>query len=557
MAPGIIEHVPAHVSTTALVVVREVLRNAAIRRIEIAWTAGTAADGAFLVVLLVVAYDAGGALAAGILGAIRVIPWIVSAPFAPRLVVRFRGDRVLAAINAVRSIGAIATAAVVAADLPVELTYVLAAVVAGAGSLVRPIQTALLPALARTPRELVAANVASSMGEGLGTFAGPLLAGILIATTGSVAASVLVAAIFAGAAAAVTGIRFERVADARGGAEAEAPRPRLSEAPGVLRRYPTALLVTSDFTAQVTIRGVLFTLVVVGSNELLDMGDTGVGLLTAALGLGGLSGAAGALRLSGGPGLGRVFAIALAAWGLPLALIGVVPVPAVALAALFVTGISNAVLDVSGFTLMQRGVSNEDRVTVFAASESMWGSGLLVGSLLAPALIAVFGPQGAFIVAGAVLPVLALVTGRPIVRGSRTAPDTEAHLALLRQNPLFAPLPLTALDRLSEGLVPVTFAPGDVVMREGDAGDRYVLIAEGEVEVSTDGRHLRTCGPGDGIGEIALLRRVPRTASVLAKTDVRAFEIDGAAFLAAVSGPAAAAAAEAVATARLEHSRAT
>jgi hypothetical protein len=233
-----------------------------------------------------------------------------------------------------------------------------------------------------------------------------------------------------------------------------------------------------------------------------------------------------------------------------------VPVPAVALAALFVTGVSNAVLDVSGFTLMQRGVSNEDRVTVFAASESMWGSGLLVGSLLAPALVAVFGPQGAFIVAGAVLPMLAIATWRPIVRGSPVAGATEAHLALLRRNPLFAPLPLTALDRLAEGLVPVAFARGDVVMREGDAGDRYVLIAEGEVEVSADGRHLRTCGPGDGIGEIALLRRVPRTASVVARTDVSAFEIDGSAFLEAVSGPTAAAAAEAIASARLEHSRA-
>ena len=165
------------------------------------------------------------------------------------------------------------------------------------------------------------------------------------------------------------------------------------------------------------------------------------------------------------------------------------------------------------------------------------------------------GRRGRLSGLGAALPLLALVTGRAIARGSQTAPDTEAHLALLRRNPLFAPLPLTALDRLSEGLVPVTFAPGDVVMREGDAGDRYVLIAEGEVEVSADGRHLRTCGPGDGIGEIALLRRVPRTASVVAKTDVSAFEIDGSAFLAAVSGPAAAAAAEAVATARLEHSQ--
>jgi MFS family permease len=543
--------------STALGAVRDVLRNGAIRRIEIAWAAGTAADAAFLVVLLVVAYDSGGALAAGILGAVRVVPMIVAAPFAPRLVVRFRGDRVLAAINIARSLGAIAAALVVATGLPVELTYVLAAVVAGAGSLVRPIQTALLPAFARSPHELVASNVASSMGEGLGTFVGPLLAGILIATTGSVAASILVAATFASAAAALTGIRFERAADARGGAVESERRPKFSDSPAVLRRYPTALVVTSDFAMQSMVRGLLVTLIVVGSIELLDMGDTGVGLLTAAIGLGGLAGAAGALGLKGGGNLGRVFVVALAGWGLPLALIGAVPVPAVALAALFATGASNAVLDVSGFTLMQRGVQNEDRVTVFAASESLWGTGVLVGSLLSPALIALLDPRGAFLVAGAILPILALATRRPIERGSRDAGDAEAHLALLRSNPLFAPLPLTALDRLAENLAPVAFAQGDTIMRKGDPGDHYLLIADGEVDVSDDGRALRTCGRGDGVGEIALLRRVPRTATVVARTPVQGFTIGAPAFIAAVSGDAAAAAAEAVATARLEHSLAT
>jgi MFS family permease len=539
-------------SSSAIIAVREVLRNGAIRRIEIAWTAGTAADGAFLVVLLIVAYDAGGALAAGILGAVRVVPWIVSAPFAPRLVVRFRGDRVLAAINAVRSIGAIATAAVVATGLPMELTYVLAAVVAGAGSLVRPIQTALLPAFARSPRELVAANVASSMGEGVGTFLGPLLAGVLVATTGSVSASVLVAAVFAAAATALTGIRFEQTADARGRVP-ESAQPRLSEAPAALRRYPTALLVVGDFAVQSMVRGMLITLIVVGSIELLDMGDTGVGILTAAIGLGGLAGATGALALKGGGGLGRVYVLALACWGAPLMLIGAVPVAAMAVAALVATGFSNAVLDVSGFTLMQRGVRNEDRVTVFAAGESMWGSGLLVGSLLAPALVALFGARGAFIVAGAILPLLAIATSRPIVAGTRSIGDTEAQLALLRQNQLFAPLPLTALDRLAARMVPVAFGHGDVVMRKGDPGDLYLLIAEGQLEVTDEGRHLRTCRPGDGVGEIALLRRVPRTATVEAMTDVNAFAIDAPTFIAAVSGPAAAAAAEAVTAERLAH----
>jgi hypothetical protein len=545
-----------HAASSAAHAVREVLRNRSIRRIVIAWTTGTAADWALLVVLLIVAYDAGGALGAGILGAVRVIPGIVAAPFATSLVERFRGDRVLTVINLVRSAGALATALVVASDLPVEPTYALAAVVAGAGSLVRPIQAALLPAFARTPGELVAANVSTSMGEGLGTFAGPLLAGLLVAATGSVAASLVVAAAFGAAAAAITGIRFEQAADARGGVGSNRiARIRLAEAPRVLRGYPGAVVLLGDFVAQIFVRGLLITFIVVASIELLDMGETGVGLLNAALGLGGLVGAIGALRLGGGKQLGMVCAIALACWGIPLVFIGAWPYAAVALAALFVTGVSNAVLDISGFTLVQRSVRNEDRMLVFGVLEGLLGVGLLLGSLLAPALIGAFGIQGAFVVAGAILPILAVLSWRSILATARRSALAETNIALLRSNPLFAPLPLTALDRLAEQLEPLSFEPGAVLMRKGEPGDHYLLIADGEVEVSDEGRVLRTCGAGDGVGEIALLERVPRTATVTACGPVTAHAIDAESFLEAVAGPSAAAMAAAVVASRLEASR--
>ena len=545
-------------ASSAAVAVREVLGNRSIRRVEIAWTAGTAADWALLVVLLIVAYEAGGTLAAGILGAVRIVPAIIAAPFAATLVERYRGDRMLTAINLVRAAGATATAIVIATELPVEVTYALAALVAGAGSLVRPIQSALLPAFARTPRELVAANVASSTGEGIGTFIGPLLAGLLVAATGSSVASLLIAAVFAVAAAAATGISFERAEDARGGGEGEqVSRFRLADAPGVLARYPHASLLIGDFVVQVFVRGVLITLTVVASIELLDMGETGVGLLNAAIGLGGLVGALAALGLGGGKRLAKICMIALACWGLPLILVGAVPVATMALVAFFVTGVSNAVLDITGFTLIQRGVRNEDRVAMFAIMEGLFGIGLLVGSLVAPALVAMVGVQATFLVAGAILPVLALLTWRPIIRGVGGTAPAEEHLALLRRNALFVPLPLTALDRLAESLVLVSFEPGATVMRKGEPGDHYLLIAEGIVEVSDDGRTLRTCGPGDGVGEIALLRTVPRTATVTAKTHVEGYSIDAPTFLSAVAGPAAAVAAEAVASTRLEHSHAS
>jgi MFS family permease len=531
------------------------LGNNAIRRIEASWAAGIAADWAFLVVLLVVAYDAGGTLAVGILGAVRVIPAIFAAPFSTALVERFRGDRVLTAINVVRALGAVATALVIAADLPLGVTFVLAAVVAGAGSLVRPIQSALLPAFARTPGELVAANVASSTGEGIGTFLGPLLAGVLVASTGSIPASVLVAAAFAGAAAVLTGVHFERDADARGGAGVDRSASfRLSEIPRVLRSYPGATLVVGDFLVQVFIRGLLVTLIVVASIELLDMGDTGVGLLNAMIGLGGLFGALGALGLVGARGLTTVFTLALVGWGVPLVLIGVGPTPLVALAALFVTGISNAVLDVSGFTLIQRGVRNEDRVTMFGIFEGAIGIALLIGSLVAPALIGLLGTRGALVASGVVLPLLAVFTFRPIARLSQTGVLTSDLLLLLRSNPLFAPLPLTALDRLAENLSPRSFESGDVLMWKGEPGDHYFLIASGNVDVDDDGRTLRSCGRGDGIGEIALLRSVPRTATVVARSHVDGYAIDAHAFLSAISGPAATAAAESVASERLAYS---
>ena len=541
-------------AASAIGVLGDALGNRSIRRIQIAWTTGMAADWAYLVILLVVAYDAGGALAVGVLGAVRVAPVIVAAPFATALVQRYRGDRVLTGINVGRCMGALLTAAAISADLPLALTFALAAFVAGTGALVRPIQSALLPAFARTPGELVAANVTSSLGEGLGTFAGPLFAGAVVATTDSAAASLVVAAAFAGAAAAVTGLHFERVADAHAGRAGDEPsRFRFTDVTRTIRRYPVTAILLLDLLVQVFVRGLVITLIPVASIELLGMGETGVGFLNAAIGLGGLVGALGALGL-GGRRLQGVFVVSLALWSLPLALIGAWPLAVVGLAGLFVTGASNAVLDVAGFTLIQRDTNNEDRVTVFGLLESLVGVGILAGSLVAPALVGVLGTRGALVVAGAILPVMALVTWGPIVRGASDRTALDERLALLRLDPLFAPLPLTALDLLAERMTPVSYAAGDALMRKGDRGEEYVLLASGEVEVSDEGRILGTANRGEGVGEIALLYDVPRTATVTARTAVEAFRIDSGAFLDAMTGPTAGAIAARIATQRLDRS---
>ena len=115
-------------------------------------------------------------------------------------------------------------------------------------------------------------------------------------------------------------------------------------------------------------------------------------------------------------------------------------------------------------------------------------------------------------------------------------PVTE--VALLRSLPHFAALPAPALVTLAGALERIDAAPGQVLIRQGEHGDRFYAIADGAVAVSVDGRPRGVRGRGTGLGEIALLRRVPRTATVIAVGAATLFALDSATFLAAVSGHA-------------------
>jgi predicted MFS family arabinose efflux permease len=533
--------------------IHEVAGNAGIRRIELGWAVGIAADWAYLVALLIAAYAFGGAFGVALLGVLRMIPPAIVAPFADVPVRRIRGDRALFAVNVIRAGVAVATAVVLGAGGPPAMAFALAGIGAAAGALVRPIQTGLMPALARSPSELIAANVTSSIGEGAGGFIGPLLGGAVAVAGGEAAGCTLAAVAFVIAALSVVGIRFEQEADARGGGSLPAGTGGFAIARAVraLRRDPDIGLLFVDFGGQVFVRGMLTTLIVVASNELLALGDSGIGPLTAAIGLGGFLGAFGALGLAGTPRLAATSLVALAFWGVPIAVIGAWPFVPVALAGLFVTGVSNAILDVSGFTVLQRGVPNRDRMAVFGLLEGMVGVGVAVGGLAGSAAVAAFGAQGALGIAGAILPIMAVATWPRVSRIDRRALVSGRELAALRAIPLFAPLPLTAMDRLAEAMRPVTYPAGEVLMRQGDPGDTYLAITDGNVAIDVDGRAVATMGPGDGIGEIALLRAVPRTATATALTDVTGYALEGGAFLAAVCGPTTASAAQAMVEERL------
>jgi MFS family permease len=530
---------------------RQALSNEGIRRLEVSWALGVAADTGLLVVLLVVVYLRDGVVAAGILGAVRMVPAVLSGMLSGAILERFRGERVLVVVALIRAVTAGLCAVVIATGGPGWLLYVLAAIAAAAGAPVRPTQATLMPALARSPAELVAANMAWSTGEGLASMVGPFVAGLLVAGGRPELAALVAAVAFLAAGVVVVRLRFEQAHDATGGAGAAAGGLRLLDGIRTLRRRPVVGWSMLAVFTQVMTRSLLAPLTVVAAIGLLGMGEAGVGSLNAALGLGGLVGAVFAVSLTRTNQLIRTQATALAYWGLPIALIGLLPFPEIALGAMVVIGVANAVFDVALFTIFQRGTANEERSPVFSVFEGIVGLGAVTGSLLAPVLLAELGTRGALAVTGSILPIVALVIYNRIGRNDRLAVVEEPTLHLLREVPAFAELPLTAFERLSGGMEPLTFEPGETVMREGDPGDRFVVIESGEVEVTADGRPMGRFGRGAGLGEIALLRRSPRTATVTAVTPVTAYAIPGSTFIAAVSGPAAAVVTERIAAANL------
>src|SRR5882672_4084618 len=208
---------------------REAMSNEGIRRLEVSWAFGIAADTGLLVVLLVVIFARDGVVAAGLLGAIRMVPAVISGMLAGASIERFRGERVLLAVGLTRAGAAALCALVIATGGSTLLLFALAAITAAAGAVVRPTQATLMPAIARSPSELVAANMAWSTGEGLGAMIGPFVAGLLVAAGRADAGALAAALTFLAGALAIARLQFEQARDATGGAGEAAGGIRILE----------------------------------------------------------------------------------------------------------------------------------------------------------------------------------------------------------------------------------------------------------------------------------------------------------------------------------------
>jgi MFS family permease len=536
-----------------------ILRNRDLRRLLAAFLAFNAAEFATWVAILLFAYEATGPASVGFVAVLMLVPAAVLAPAAASLGDRHPRDRVLVLGYLAYGGGLAVTALAMAAGWPISIIYLVAAFGGAPLVLVRPTQSALMPALSQTPDELTSANGAAGIIEGAGILLGPLTAAAVLTQAGPPAVFAISAAAVLGGAVLVARFRSHGPSDEplpqpRPGAAAEAvPRRAAAMIAGIRAVIgdADARLVVGLMTARMLMIGSADVLFVLMALDLLGMGAPGAGILNAALGAGTIAGGATAFMLVGRGRLASVAAAGACLWGLALGLSGWFASPIVATILIVAGGAGLAIVDVAGRTILQRSVRDDVLARVFGIQEGLAMAALAVGSLMVPLFVAVFGLTGAVLVSAGVLPVIvALAWSYLLALDARTAVPTEA-IALLRRVALFEPMPAPGLEAIARRAAWLSVAPGTVVIAEGDVGDRYYVLSSGAVRVEREGRHLRDLTKaGDGFGEIALLRNVPRTATVIAIVESFVLTVDRASFLAAVTGhPNVSARADAVVTA--------
>jgi MFS family permease len=525
--------------------VARVARHPHLRRLEASFGLFAIAEHGTWLAITVFAFDRGGVGEAGLVAVVQLAPAVVVAPFAAYAGDRFRKDVVLAIGYLAQSVCMLATAAAMWLDAPAVVVYGAATSAAVAVTFTRPGIGALLPAVVNDPAELTAANVSLGVLEHLGAFLGPVLAGVLIQAGGEPAhAFAVMGAGMALAAATVSHLDVDRrlmtpqeaidagdvVRDAMGGFS-------------TLRTHADLRLLVTVLAISAVLCGAADVLFVAVADDLFDESTPArAGVLGSSFGLGTLGGAIASVAFVGRSRLVVPLAGAVAASGVALALIGTMSHFAPVVVLFMVAGAGESVSRIAGSCLVQRVTPAAVLSRVFGVLEGLQMAALAIGAAVISLLVNELGLRSGLVIMGVSAPVLLLARASRLLAIDAAAPSPRPALVeLLTANPIFAHLPAPTLERLLAETESHALDAGVVVVRQGDEGDRYYLVETGELEVVVDGTRARVLGPGSGFGEVALVRDVPRTATVTTRTPAVLHSVRRAEFLEALSGRPAAA----------------
>jgi MFS family permease len=527
---------------TVVSVFRASFGNPLLRRVGFAYALFGAAEFGVWITLLVFAYRHGGPTASMVMVLVQLVPGIALGPFLGALADRRRPSRLLCVSYGLQTLSTGAVALAIGFGAPV-VVFVLAPLTSLSFTVTRPPQAALLPALVRTPDELTAANVMTGWTDAAAALVGPALAGILLDWRGpglAVAAMAGLTVIATFLVARVRGPAAAISSDVASGTGRALASIRTGAGSNLLMtmRHPQIRVLLALHTFYFVLIGALDLLCVILAVDYLHLGPGGPGFLNAALGGGALLAGFLTAFLVGRRYLANTLTVTLSIAVVALALIGAIRSVAPVILLIGAVGLTGAVFDVTGRTLLQRSAPSDAIAGSFSILEALMDFGLALGAVLVRVAIAIGGLKAALFAPAVVALLLIAVLWRRIKKVDASATVPQVEIQLLRSISIFAALPAPSLEGIARDLETLTVSQGTVVIKEGERGDRYYAIAEGELAVSRQSQFLQTVSRGDGFGEIALIRDVPRQATVTAATDASLYTLEREQFVQTVTSHA-------------------
>ena len=514
-----------------------------MRLLLIGFTTSRTGDFLYSVALVVfIAESTGSAAWVGAVSLVRLLPFALISPLAGVVGDRFPARRLLVACDLSQATAMLALAAVVAADGSPYLILLIVGVSTILGAPYFPVLTSLTPRLV-AEQQLAATNTFISTVENLALIVGPALGGLLLVLGPPALPIALNAVTFLASAAFTAAISFSgRPGELDDGSPAESQSFLAELAEGLratLSDRVVAVLVL--FTSAVTfVYGFELVYLVFVAKDRLGLGAAGVGYLNASIGLGGALGAFLTARLASSPRVRLVMIVTLLGCGVPLGLLAVITAPWLAYLALAIEGVASIALDVVVITALQRVVRTGLLGRVTSIMDSLTMTAILLGNIAAVALLSATSLTVSLVVAGSILPLLTVALlpalGDLEKRADTRRLELDPVVAVLTASRLLEGASAPVVERLATMAVREVFPAGTVVVREGDEADDVFVLADGRTDVSVDGAHVNTVEAPGYFGEIGLVHRRARTASVTAVTDCVVYRLPGGEFLAAVSG---------------------